>query len=560
MPHKDQPTVSRREFLKGTAQALTLGVVASALPGLPALGGGPATAQAATLPAKPNLLILISDQERYPRDWPAGWADANLNKARKRLLANGLDFSRAFCSASMCSPSRGSLFTGLYPAQHGVTLTLTEGGPLSPAETTLSPDLRNLAKLLAEAGYDVQLRGKWHLSKGADGGTPTAEDLEQFGFNGWAPTNVGEALDVSTLAGGCADMDQPTVDEAVAYLQTKTPQQTQTKPFCLVVSLANPHDILAYPGLWDDESCQDKSYKNTADLDMGLAVPDSHDADDLSLKPQVQTQAKQLYAAALGPLAEEQRQLNYVNFYGYLQTIIDAQFDAVLQTLEDQGLTESTVVVRTADHGEVGLAHSGLRQKMFNMYEECINIPLLFSNPVLFPAARQTTAYAGLVDVVPTLASLCGVPPWKWSYLPGKDLTPILKGTQSQVQDTILFTFDDEYAGQSSVPPYITEPCHIRCIVHKDADGEWKYARYFDPDAVAAEEYEMYRLKDGTGADFDPKELDNLANSGSPNYAAYAAKRAELAALLATVEAQRLSPVTPPGPPLPQVELLLLQS
>ncbi|WP_428561707.1 MAG: sulfatase-like hydrolase/transferase [Solidesulfovibrio sp. DCME] len=557
MPDKDKTTVSRREFLKNTAQALTVGMVASALPGLPSLAGGPAPAKAASLPDRPNLLILVSDQERYPRNWPAGWAEANLDKARKRLLTNGLDFSRAFCSASMCSPSRGSLFTGLYPAQHGVTLTLTEGGPLSPSEATLSPDLRNLAHLLVEAGYDVQLRGKWHLSKSAEGGTPTSEDLAQFGFAGWVPTNVGEALDVDTLGGGCADMDQPTVDQAVAYLQTLTPEATRAKPFCLVVSLANPHDILAYPGLWDDESCP-ASYKNTASLRMGLPVPDSRNTDDLSLKPEVQKQALDLYALGLGTLAKEEKQLDYVNFYGYLQTIIDAQFDAVLQTLADQGLTDSTLVVRTADHGEVGLAHGGMRQKMFNVYEECINIPLIFSNPLLFPQARECAAYATLVDVVPTLASLCGIPKWKWSYLPGKDLSPVLAGTTAAVQDTVLFTFDDQYAGQSSVPPYITEPCHIRCIVHQDADGEWKYARYFDPAGEATEVYEMYCLKDGTGAAVDPEELDNVANPGSPNYAAYAAKRAELAALLATVEAQRLAPVTPPGPPLPARDLLLL--
>ncbi|MEA4856302.1 MAG: sulfatase-like hydrolase/transferase [Solidesulfovibrio sp.] len=554
MPDKDTSTVSRREFLKNTAQALTVGMVASALPGLPSLAGGPAPAKAATLPARPNLLILISDQERSPRDWPAGWAEANLDKARKRLLQNGLDFSRAYCSASMCSPSRGSLFTGLYPAQHGVTMTLAEGGD----EVTLSPSLRNLAHLLVEAGYDVQLRGKWHLSKSAEGGTPTAEDLAQFGFAGWVPTNVGEALDVDTLAGGCPDMDEPTVDQAVAYLQSMTPEKALAKPFCLVVSLANPHDILAYPGLWDEESCTDKCYKNTANLNMGLTVPPSRNTDDLSLKPQVQKQALDLYASGLGPLVTEQKQLNYVNFYGYLQTIIDGQFNTVLQTLADRGLTESTVIVRTADHGEAGLAHGGLRQKMFNIYEECLNIPLIFSNPLLFPQARQTTAYATLVDLVPTLASLCGIPGWKWSYLPGEDLSPILLGTKPAVQDTILFTFDDEYAGQTSPPPYITEPCHIRCIVRTDADGEWKYARYYDPAGQAAEEYEMYCLKDGTGAAVDPEELDNLANPGSPNYAAYAAKRAELAALLAEVEAKRLAPVTPPGPPLPQLDLLLL--
>ncbi|WP_051261081.1 sulfatase-like hydrolase/transferase [Desulfovibrio inopinatus] len=557
MADTKKTTVTRREFLKESAQALTVGVVASAIPGFSSLTGGTSPAEAATLPAKPNILICISDQERYPRDWPDGWADANLTKARQRLLSNGMDFSRAFCNASMCSPSRGSLFTGLYPAQHGVTLTLTEGGPLSPSETTLSPDLRNLAKLLGESGYDVQLRGKWHLSKSDEGSTPTADDLAEFGFNGWVPTNVGEALDVNTLAGGCPDMDEPTVDQAISYLQTQTPEATQTKPFCLVVSLANPHDILAYPKLWDAESCEDKCYKNTADLSMGIPLPDSLDTDDLSRKPQVQTQAKQLYAAGLEPLATTPKQLNYVNFYAYLQTIIDDQFNTVLQALEDQGLTESTVIVRTADHGEMGLAHNGLRQKMFNVYEQCINIPLIFSNPLLFPEPRQTTAYAGLVDLVPTVASLCGVPSWKWSYLPGNDLTPVLRGTTSQLQDTILFTFDDEYAGQSSVPPYITEPCHIRCIIHKDADGEWKYARYYDPAAAVDEEYEMYCLRDGNGVDVDPEELDNLANPASTNYVAYTAKREELAQLLATTEAERLAPRIPPGPPLPYLNVLL---
>ncbi len=558
MSAKEKPTVTRREFLKNSAQALALGVAASALPGLPSLAGGPASAKAASLPEKPNLLILISDQERYPRDWPDGWAEANLTKARKRLLDNGLDFSRAFCNASMCSPSRGCLFTGLYPAQHGVTLTLSEGGSLSPLEPTLSPDLRNLAHLLTESGYDVQLRGKWHLSKSAEGGTPTAQDLEGFGFKGWVPTDVGQALDVDTLAGGCPDMDEPTLDQTLAYLRTLTPENTQGKPFCLVVSLANPHDILAYPGLWDDESCTDKCYKNTANLDMGIAVPDSHDADDLSQKPSVQTQARQLYFLGLGALNDEQKRLDYVNFYGYLQTVIDGQFNTVLQTLEDQGLTESTVVVRTADHGEVGLAHGGLRQKMFNVYEECLNIPLIFSNPLLFPEGRASDAYAGLVDVVPTLASLCGVPRWKWSYLPGQDLTPILRGEKTATQDTVLFTFDDQYAGQSEPNKIITASCHIHCVIHKDADGEWKYARYYDPAGLTAEEYEMYRLKDGSGADADPEELDNLANPASPNYDAFAAKRAQLAALLQETVNERLAPVTPPGAPLPQVDTLLL--
>ena len=59
--------------------------------------------------------------------------------------------------------------------------------------------------------------------------------------------------------------------------------------------------------------------------------------------------------------------------------------------------------MRCADHGEMGLSHGGLRQKMFNVYEETINVPLVVSNPVLFPRRRETDALASLVDVLPTL-------------------------------------------------------------------------------------------------------------------------------------------------------------
>ena len=80
---------------------------------------------------RPNIVVIITDQERHPMHWPAGWADANLPN-RKRLADHGLSFTRSFCNTAMCSPSRSTFFTGLYPAQHGVTATLTEGGRSRP--------------------------------------------------------------------------------------------------------------------------------------------------------------------------------------------------------------------------------------------------------------------------------------------------------------------------------------------------------------------------------------------------------------------------------------------
>lgn len=72
----------------------------------------------ADLRKRPNLLLIVTDQEREAMHWPAGWAEANLT-ARSRLNEHGLRFTRAHCDAIACSPSRATLMTSLYPAQHG---------------------------------------------------------------------------------------------------------------------------------------------------------------------------------------------------------------------------------------------------------------------------------------------------------------------------------------------------------------------------------------------------------------------------------------------------------
>ena len=68
---------------------------------------------------KPNVLIIVTDQEREAMHWPDGWAEANL-PARRRLMAHGLHFTRAQCNTAACSSSRATFLTGVYPAQHGV--------------------------------------------------------------------------------------------------------------------------------------------------------------------------------------------------------------------------------------------------------------------------------------------------------------------------------------------------------------------------------------------------------------------------------------------------------
>src|SRR4051794_31502711 len=182
------------------------------------------------LPQHPNLVLIITDQERATQHFPPGWEEENLLNLT-RLKRHGLTFNRAFCNACMCSPSRSTLFSSLYVGQHQVSDTLTWGGLWSPTENTLDPTVTNLATLLRPAGYRVHYRGKWHLSKGASGESSLyGADVAIYGFEGWLPPDAGEDIKTVNFGGGFANHDARYVQEAVEFLRRADPEQ----PFCLV--------------------------------------------------------------------------------------------------------------------------------------------------------------------------------------------------------------------------------------------------------------------------------------------------------------------------------------
>ena len=119
--------MDRRDFLKSVA-VISAGIAAQSLTG-PVFA-----ANFTTRSFNPkNLIILLTDQERSLQWFPDGWAEANL-PAFTSLKNTGVLFSRAYMNTSMCTPSRNTLFTGLYPAQHLSKDTLTEGFVQSEAE------------------------------------------------------------------------------------------------------------------------------------------------------------------------------------------------------------------------------------------------------------------------------------------------------------------------------------------------------------------------------------------------------------------------------------------
>lgn len=522
-PDSVRRVLDRRTFLKGMGTLAVAGALTHQLMPTTAHTAHANAVNAAAnipneLPERPNILIIITDQERFPQYWPDDWAATNLPN-HQRLVNNGLSFNHAFCNSCMCSPSRSTFITGLYPAHHGVTNTLTEGGTLSPTEPTLPVAIQNMAKLLASAGYDVHFRGKWHMSKNADGGQSTSDDVAAYGFQGWNPPEAGQDTAPENFGGGCANHDARIAQEAIDFIAARDPESTT--PFALIVAFANPHDVLAYPQTWDAQSEEDPdcfNYQPAAPgcFNQGIDLPPTYDEQLITnFKPSAHSRFKVL-SAGLGPLPTTVHAQNYANFYAYLIKEVDGHIGSVLDALEaNSGLPDKTLIIRTADHGEMGMSHGGLRQKSFNVYEETINVPLVIANPTLFPNPVSTDALASLIDIMPTLAALADVPePDAWTFQ-GHDLTPIIEDAIDNpgnptvtVQENILFTFDDENVGAPDGQTIVTQPNHIRCL----REGRYKYALYFDPNGVAAPEYELYDLEN------DPQEMNNLANPANTEH------------------------------------------
>lgn len=509
---------------------------------------------------RPNLLVIITDQQRAPMHWPdePGWLDA-LTPADAELRRTGVNFTNACTATAMCSPSRASFLTGTYPSRHGVTLTLTEGGvhpdprnfgatlrqatalaasgeaprgtvarsllrgalrlgPKAGGEPELPAGIATIGSRLLDAGYTVAYKGKWHLTMPFAGhgewGPADAERLErEFGFPGWEPPDAGENTNPERYGGGNAGLtgegwDEDYTRQAERFLAA----HDLPEPFCLIVSLVNPHDVLGYP-----HGYETGGYKREQFADIEVDLPATVD-EDLRDKPTAHAILKLGQMSFIGPLRSREEQLDYVRFYAYLHRLVDEKISRLLSALGDPGdprsLRSRTVVARFSDHGEMGLSHGGLRQKMFNAYEETIRVPLVISNPALFPSGCESASAVSLVDVVPTLlglagalaegtidgANLCGVLASSAASGAGAaradgaaatDFSGVLEAPpQTSVREHSLFTYDDHQAGTAQ-QDRIPQPNRIRAV-----RGErWKYAVYHDPSGRRAPEHELYDLE-----------------------------------------------------------------
>ena len=518
----------------------------------------------------PNLILLLTDQQRFPMHWPEdpAWLE-KLTPGDAEIARTGVSFSEACVATCMCSPSRASLFTSRWPAEHGVELTLTRGGftpNLKNAGTTfkevfasarrgeqtfrkglsmmlkgaarkrdggkgerdLDPGMPNMARVLERAGYTTYLKGKWHLSQPVTGGEWSDADRDHladaYGFHDWQPPDAGENIEPSQFGGGTASgatglgYDEDFARSVEAFLADPPPE-----PWALVVSLVNPHDVLGYPDTWEQGGYNREDWQDLDDIEL----PPSFD-ENVSSKPSVHAFMKMGQNSFLGAFDSDEEKLDYCRFYAHLHRLSDEKIRRVLDALGDpddpESMRSKTVIVRTSDHGELGMSHGGLRQKAFNAYEETLNVPFIVSNPVLFPEGGTSEAHVSLVDIMPTMASLAGVSTAE-DGVRGHDLTPVLARHQSadpkalakspvdfsavasngkpvdSVQDFTHFTYDDHQSG-SAFTNVAPPPNRIRALRSKEST----YAVYLDAENVEHPEYELYdNLR-------DPDQVDNLVD------------------------------------------------
>ena len=213
----------------------------------------------------------------------------------------------------------------------------------------------------------------------------------------------------------------------------------------------------------------------------------------------MQAQFLRLFNAS-GPIPTPQMKRNYLNFYGNLMKSSDAYLVKILDTLQSTGLLENTLVVATADHGEMGTAHGGLRQKNFNFYEESTRVPLVYSNPRLFKTPDQPRARIPRRLPADAREPRRGARQRPRGLAGGRLLRP--DPQRSPKSATGLHGLHlRRLAVRPGQGPYPEPPNHVVSI----REQRYKLARYYDAEGKVPDQWEMYDLK------ADPLERTNLA-------------------------------------------------
>ena len=369
--------------------------------------------------ARNNVVLIFSDQQHASAQGSVDpWF---MTPSLDRFAAEAVTFTHAYCTTPQCTPSRGSILTGLFPHRTGVLGNIGAAGGNELSQPTIAHELN-------QAGYRVGYFGKWHL--GDHKAAASGFDRRNLGHN-----------------------DPRSVENALAWLADQ-PDSAADQPFALIVSFNQPHDVYRFD-------------PDTAIPDEGsIALPRSWHEDDLSSKPQVQLQfltddqGRKIYNK---PIEAYQR---YRAAYRSCVRDYDHSLGLILDALRSRADWSRTGVLVFSDHGDMD-AHHRLCFKGPFMYDQMVRVPLHVRLPDhMQPGVRINAVddLVSLVDVRATALDIAGCLP-RFGQRDGLSLLPACVGDTTCTRREAVVS--EYYSKQEWVNP-------IRMV----ADRRFKYVRY----------------------------------------------------------------------------------
>jgi arylsulfatase A-like enzyme len=452
------------------------------------------------------MVFLIVDQRTYKL---LASPDYSL-PALDAIARHGVTFHHYIASA-MCTPSRASFLTGQPPQVTGVFDQMEYA-----YVTSLSPDLPNMGSVLKGLGYKTAYFGKFEMDKTIFETKPTVNystALQPYGFDVFSAGG-----DIGSNPDSGFDNDPFIAGEGVRWLRINAGEARRTgQPFFMVASFLNPHDIMyANANVPGEPAVQrplmpqatpplpaNSIYQRKWSFTLPPSLQESLDAPGM---PGALVEYQKGWNGWSGVIPTNRNDMWSIFYNYYLNTIrdVDRSLQEIVDALNEMDLWRDTVIVFTADHGEMGGAHGGIKGKGPFSYEENAHVPLIIAHPA-GKAGAATSALTSHLDLLPTFVGLTGVPdsrrPQATKTLPGHDFSALLAepagASVTAVRPAVLFnyvgpsTVDGDYLRQAMASQFTKQPrpplsqakLGNRGFLSFAFDGRFKFARYFAPTA-----------------------------------------------------------------------------
>ena len=344
-------------------------------------------AQAQDSDPRPNILIIMTDH------WFSDAMSCVIGNeylhtpAIDSLAENGMLFSRAYCANPICTPSRTSTFTGRFPHETGVQFNTTSGVDVEKFPI--------MGKVFKDAGYDTGYSGKWHVRLSTSPGnaklSPKEAHIHGFDFLYQDNPNRGESLRKG---------DFGRVWPGMQFIM-----QDRDKPFFLVVSCMNPHNICEWAR---GQRLPDGSIGDPPPLDDLPPLPANH------LPPEGETEVMAYMRSSYQRTStfpvrnfDDKKWREYIWAYYRLIEKVDGEIGKLLAVLRETGQEDNTLILFTSDHGDCHCAHKWNQKTVF--YDESTRVPFILSWKGRTPKGKtDLLAHTG-VDPFPTLCDFAGI-------------------------------------------------------------------------------------------------------------------------------------------------------